>query len=99
MLYAFISQDVETSLAGRDANRESHMARLQELAKAGRLVLAGPHPAIDTEHPGSHGFTGSLIVADFRSLEEARAWAEKDPYVINGVHSSLVVKPFKMVFP
>ncbi len=99
MWYAIISQDAEGTLALRMANRPAHLARVQELLDQGRLLLAGPHPAVDTEDPGEAGFTGSLIVAEFDSLEAAQAWADADPYVINGVHKSLKVKPFKKVLP
>ena len=99
MWYAIISQDIENSLAGRDANRPAHVARLKELAAADRLLIAGPHPKTDTEEPGDAGFSGSLIVADFESFTEAQAWADSDPYVIHGVHESVTVKPFKKVLP
>lgn len=99
MLYAIISEDVENSLAKRTAVRPSHLQRLQELQEAGRLVLAGPHPAVDSENPGEAGFTGSLIVADFPSFDEARQWADSDPYVEAGVYAKITVKPFKKVFP
>lgn len=98
MLYAIISSDVEGSLEQRLAARPQHLARLQALREAGRLLLAGPHPAIDGEEPGPAGFTGSLIVAEFNSLQEARDWAEADPYVQAGVYSRVDVKPFKKVF-
>ncbi|TGD75305.1 YciI family protein [Mangrovimicrobium sediminis] len=99
MWYAIISQDADDTLALRMANRPAHLARVQELLEQGRLLLAGPHPAVDAEDPGEAGFTGSLIVAEFDSLEAAQAWADADPYVINGVHKSLKVKPFKKVLP
>ncbi|MEC4749366.1 YciI family protein [Methylomicrobium sp. Wu6] len=99
MLYAIISEDVENSLSKRLAVRPRHLQRLQDLQEAGRLVLAGPHPAIDSENPGDAGFTGSLIVAEFASSEEARQWAESDPYIEAGVYAKVTVKPFKKVFP
>jgi uncharacterized protein len=99
MLYAIISQDVPNSLELRLSVRPAHVKRLQELQDAGRLVLAGPHPAIDTENPGTAGFTGSLIVADFESLEDAQQWASNDPYMDAKVYSNVTVKPFKKVFP
>lgn len=99
MLYAIISQDVENSLQKRLAARPAHLARLEELKQQGRLVLAGPHPAIDTENPGESGFTGSLVVAEFASLDAAQHWAEQDPYIAAGVYASVSVKPFKKVLP
>jgi len=99
MLYAFISEDQPGSLEQRLAARPAHLQRLQELRDAGRLLLAGPHPAIDSEDPGSAGFTGSLVVAEFDSLEDARRWADADPYVSAGVYRQVVVKPFKKVLP
>lgn len=97
MLYAIIARDVENSLELRRSARPAHLARLQTLREAGRLLLAGPHPAIDGEDPGPAGFTGSLIIAEFASLQEAQAWAEADPYVQAGVYSRVEVKPFKKV--
>ncbi|WP_024298271.1 YciI family protein [Methylomicrobium lacus] len=99
MLYAIISEDVENSLAKRLAVRPKHLQRLQALQDAGRLVLAGPHPAIDSENPGDAGFSGSLVVAEFASLEAARQWADSDPYIEAGVYAKVIVKPFKKVFP
>ncbi|MBK1673547.1 hypothetical protein CKO35_09560 [Ectothiorhodospira shaposhnikovii] len=99
MLYAIISQDVEDSLDKRRGARPAHLERLQALQDAGRLVLAGPHPALDTEDPGPAGFTGSLVVAEFDSLDAAKAWADTDPYVAAGVYAQVIVKPFKQVFP
>ena len=99
MLYAIISQDVENSLALRQKVRSQHLGRLNQLKDQGRLVLAGPHPAIDTEEPGSSGFTGSLIVAQFDSLQAAEHWAEQDPYIAAGVYQQVTVKPFKKVLP
>lgn len=99
MLYAILSQDVENSLAARLEARPAHLARVQALQDAGRLVLAGPHPALDNEDPGPAGFTGSLVVAEFEDLEQARAWADDDPYLAAGVYAQVIVKPFKKVFP
>lgn len=99
MLYAVISRDAENSLAQRLATRPAHLERLQALKKEGRLILAGPHPAIDSEDPGPAGFTGSLVVAEFASLEEAREWADADPYLKAGVYAEVTVKPFKKALP
>ncbi len=99
MLYAIICEDVPDSLAMRLQTRPDHLARLQALQNLGRLVLAGPHPAIDTDSPGDAGFSGSLIVAEFDALEDAQAWADDDPYKAAGVYNHIIVKPFKQVFP
>lgn len=99
MLYAIISEDAENSLENRLKVRPQHIERLEELQNQGRLVLAGPHPKLDCEDPGDAGFSGSLIVAEFPSLGEANQWADADPYLIAGVYASVVVKPFKKVFP
>ncbi len=99
MWYAIISEDVQDSLALRAKSREAHLARLQELVSDGRLLIAGPHPAIDSEDSGPAGFTGSLVVVDFPSQEDAEAWADDDPYVEAGVYASVTVKPFKLVLP
>lgn len=99
MLYAIIAQDREDSLAQRKQARAAHLERLEQLKAQGRLVLAGPHPAIDGEEPGDAGFSGSLVVAEFPSIDDARAWADADPYVAAGVYSDVVVKPFKKVLP
>ena len=99
MLYAIIARDVEDSLRARLAARPAHLARLQRLQDEGRLLLAGPHPAIDNEDPGTAGFTGSLVVAEFPDLEAAQAWADEDPYVVAGVYAEVQVKPFRRVFP
>lgn len=99
MWYAIISEDVENSLALRAKARAAHLDRMKSLTDQGRLLLAGPHPAIDTEDPGPAGFSGSLVVADFPSLEDAREWADADPYVEAGVYANVVVKPFKRVLP
>ncbi|MFU8788743.1 MAG: YciI family protein [Methylobacter sp.] len=99
MLYALISEDVADSLALRQSARPAHLERLKSLQDAGRLVLAGPHPAIDSNDPGTAGFTGSLVVAEFDSLADAQQWADADPYVDAGVYAQVIVKPFKKVFP
>ncbi|QQD19792.1 YciI family protein [Spongiibacter nanhainus] len=99
MLYAIISEDVENSLEKRQGARADHIARLEQLKAEGRLVLAGPHPAIDSEDPGEAGFTGSLVVAEFSSLDEAQQWADADPYITAGVYQRVVVKPYKKVLP
>jgi len=99
MLYAIIAQDVENSLQDRLTARPKHLERLTALQDQGRLILAGPHPAIDSEDPGEAGFSGSLVVAEFESIEEAKAWADADPYVEAGVYANVTVKPFKKVFP
>ena len=99
MWYAIISEDIEDSLAARSRARPDHLARLQALAANGRLLIAGPHPAIDADDPGAAGFTGSLVVAEFESLDDARQWADADPYVVAGVYQRVVVKPFKKVLP
>ena len=99
MLYAIISQDRDDSLADRLQARPAHLARLSALQDEGRLVLAGPHPAIDSEDPGEAGFSGSLVVAEFSSLEAAESWAAGDPYAAAGVYAHVIVKPFKKVLP
>lgn len=99
MWYAILSEDVEKSGALRAKARPDHLARLETLVEEGRLLIAGPHPAIDAEDPGAAGFTGSLIVAEFDSLEAAQEWADADPYVAAGVYERVVVKPFKYVLP
>jgi len=99
MLYAIISEDVADSLGKRLDARPAHLARLTALQNEGRLVLAGPHPVIDSEDPGSAGFSGSLIIAEFSSLEDAQNWADADPYMAAGVYAQVIVKPFKKVFP
>lgn len=99
MLYAVISEDQPDSLAKRLAARPAHVKRLEVLRDAGRLILAGPHPAIDNMDPGEAGFSGSLVVAEFDSLEAAQAWADQDPYVAAGVYRQVTVKPFKQVLP
>ncbi|HEY9120611.1 MULTISPECIES: YciI family protein [Marinobacter] len=99
MLYAVISEDVENSLPMRKETRPAHLARLEALKAEGRLLVAGPHPAIDSPDPGEAGFSGSLVVAEFDSLEEAKAWADADPYMAAGVYRKVTVKPFKAVLP
>lgn len=98
MWYAIISEDVANSLPLRKQARPAHLARLQALKDEDRLLLAGPHPAIDSDDPGEAGFTGSLVVARFASLADAKAWADADPYVDAGVYAQVTVKPFKQVF-
>lgn len=99
MLYALVGQDVPDSLERRLAARPAHLARLQALQNDGRLLLAGPFPAIDANDPGPAGFTGSLIVAEFESLAAAQAWADADPYVAAGIYAGVTVKPFRKVLP
>ncbi|WP_236238402.1 YciI family protein [Pseudomonas faucium] len=99
MLYAIIASDVANSLEKRLAARPAHIERLQQLKAKGRVVLAGPHPAIDSNDPGEAGFSGSLIVAEFDSLAAAKAWADADPYIAAGVYDKVIVKPFKQVLP
>ena len=99
MLYAIISEDRKDSLQNRLQARPGHLQRLEVLKNAGRLILAGPHPATDTDDPGEAGFSGSLVVAEFDSLEAAVAWADADPYMTAGVVEKVTVKPFKMVLP
>ena len=99
MLYAIIAEDVEGSLEKRVAARPKHLERLNKLRDEGRLIIAGPCPAIDSNDPGEAGFSGSLIVAEFDDLESAKAWADSDPFVVAGVYSSVMVKTFKKVLP
>ena len=99
MLYVIAGEDVPDSSAGRAANRPAHLARLKALLEEGRLVLAGPHPAIDSPDPGPAGMSGSLIVAEFESLEAAQTWANDDPFLLGGVYARVTVKPFKKVMP
>jgi uncharacterized protein YciI len=99
MYYAILCEDVANSSPLRQSARPAHLARLQTLADQGRLLAAGPHPALDTTEPGDAGFTGSLILAEFDSLEAATTWADSDPYVDAGVFSRITVKPFKLVLP
>lgn len=99
MLYVIIGEDSKDSMPERLANRPAHLERLQRLKSQGRLLLAGPTPAIDAEDPGPAGFTGSVIVAEFSSLADAEGWANDDPYLIAGVYAKVAVKPFKKVLP
>ena len=99
MLYAFIAEDKANSLTLRLSARPAHLARLTTLKEQGRLILAGPHPAIDSEDPAQAGFSGSLIVAEFDSLANAELWASEDPYTKQGVYEKVTVKPFKKVLP
>lgn len=99
MYYAIISQDVDNSLPLRKQARPAHIERLNKLRDQGRLLLAGPFPAIDTTEPGEAGFSGSLVIAEFESLEEAKAWANADPYLEAGVYNQVDVRPYKPVLP
>jgi len=99
MLYAIVCEDAPGTLEKRKTARPAHVERLSRLQDEGRLVLAGPFPAIDGNDPGPAGFTGSLIVAEFESLEDARKWAEADPYRAAGVYAAVSIKPFRQVFP
>ena len=99
MWYAIISQDVENSLPLRKIHRPAHLQRLNELNNADRLLIAGPHPAVDSDQPGDAGFTGSLVVAKFDSLQQAQGWTDQDPYMLNGIYASVIVKPYIKVLP
>ncbi|WP_417514301.1 YciI family protein [Marinobacter sp.] len=99
MYYAIISEDVDNSLPLRQTARPAHVERLQQLKAEGRLLVAGPHPVVDTADPGEAGFSGSLVIAEFDSLAAAQAWADSDPYVDAGVYQKVTVKPFKVVLP
>ena len=99
MWYAVMSTDHEGSLSKRLAARHAHVARLVALRDEGRLLIAGPHPAVDSQDPGPAGFTGSLVVVDFPTLEDAKAWADQDPYIAAGVYQKVVVKPFNLALP
>lgn len=99
MFYAIISEDIADSLPLRKQSRSAHLARLETLKAQGRLLVAGPHPAIDNEDPGEAGFTGSLVIAEFDSLDDAQTWADADPYIEAGVYAKVVVKPYKKVLP
>lgn len=99
MYYAIISDDIEDSLSLRARARPAHIERLNQLKDEGRLLVAGPHPALDTPDPGDAGFTGSLVIAEFDSLETAQSWADQDPYVEAGVYRKVTVKPYKPVLP
>ena len=99
MWYALICSDANNSLAKRKTNRPAHLERVKALKEQGRILIAGPHPAIDSENPDQAGFSGSLIVAEFKTIEEAQSWIKSDPYYINGVFKDVIVKPFKVIFP
>jgi len=99
MLYAIISEDVEDSLDIRKTVRPEHLSRLQALKDEGKLVIAGPHPAIDNDDPGPSGYTGSLVIAEFDCLNDAEIWAKSDPFVKAGVYKNVTIKPFKKVLP
>lgn len=99
MWYVIFSQDVENSLERRLSVREKHLARLKALQEQGRLLVAGPMPAIDSDNPGEAGFTGSTVIAEFNSLADAKDWADADPYIEAGVYDNVIVKPFKKVLP
>lgn len=99
MFYAILSEDVADSSEKRRSARPAHLKRLEELRDQGRLLIAGPHPAIDSTDPGPAGFTGSLVIAEFDDLDQAREWADNDPYVSGGVYARVAVKPFKPVLP
>ena len=99
MLYAIISEDVPNSLSARKGARAKHLARLVELKEQARLLVAGPHPAVDSTEPGEAGFSGSLVIAEFLDLEQAQAWADADPYIEAGVYAKVVVKPYIKVLP
>lgn len=99
MWYAIVAEDVENSLEARMTARPAHLARLTELQSQGKLLLAGPFPAIDSQDPGTAGFSGSLIVAEFADLASAKNWAEADPFVIAGVYANVTVKPFRKALP
>ena len=99
MWYAILSEDIEGTAEKRRAARPEHVARLRSLVDDGRLLVAGPHPAVDAADPGPAGFTGSLVIAEFDSLDAARTWADDDPYVAAGVYDKIIVKPFNRVLP
>ncbi len=99
LFYAIVSEDVPNSLPLRQQARPAHIARLQALKEQGRLLVAGPNPAIDSSDPGEAGFTGSMVIAEFDSLQDAQAWADADPYIDAGVYAKSIVKPFKKVLP
>ena len=98
MLYVIYAEDIADSLEKRTSVRPAHLARLQLLHDEGRLLTAGPMPAVDSNEPGAAGFTGSTVIAEFESIEEAQAWAQADPYIAAGVYKTVSVKPYKKVF-
>jgi uncharacterized protein YciI len=99
MWYAIISEDSEESVEKRLAARPDHLSRINKLVDEGRLLVAGPHPAVDSQEPDVAGYTGSLIIAEFESLDDARTWADADPYVAAGVYGKVTVKPFNRALP
>lgn len=99
MWYAIISDDISDSLPLRKVHRPAHLERLSALNTQGRILIAGPHPAIDSNEPGDAGFSGSLVVAEFDSLQDAQSWADQDPYLLNGVYAKVTVKPYLKVLP
>ena len=99
MLFSIVGTDHPNSLEGRKSARPAHLARLEALKNEGRLVLAGPNPAVESDDPGSAGFTGSIVIAEFESLADAQTWADADPYIDAGVYANVVVKPYKKVLP
>ncbi len=99
MLYSIVGTDIKNSLQARLSARPEHVGRLKQLVEQGRLILAGPNPAIDSSDPGDAGFTGSIIIAEFDSLENAQSWANQDPYLLTGVYASVEVKPFNQALP
>jgi uncharacterized protein YciI len=99
VLYAILSVDIKNSLEKRKSARPAHLKRLEDLQAAGHLVIAGPHPAVDSDTPGEAGFTGSLVISEFASLKHAQDWANIDPYVLAGVYANISVKPFNQIFP
>ena len=99
MLYSIVGKDVENSLQARLAARPEHVERLKALVSQGKLIVAGPNPAIDSSDPGDAGFTGSIIIAEFDSLQDAQDWADADPYILGGIYDSVEVKPFNQALP
>jgi uncharacterized protein YciI len=99
MWYAILAEDHPNSLENRLSVRPAHLQRLQDLQAEGRLLVAGPHPLVDSEDPGAAGFSGSLVIAEFDSLDSAQQWADADPYIAAGVYAKVVIKPFKKVLP
>jgi uncharacterized protein YciI len=99
MLYSIVGTDVENSLGARMAARPAHVERLVDLKNQGRLIIAGPNPTVDSSDPGESGFSGSIIIAEFASLNDAKEWASQDPYILTGVYDSVSVKPFNKALP